>query len=166
MRLRPVLSDNDIQRVVELAAICWHSHYTAIIGGEQVRYMLERFQSREAINQQIAGGRDYRLIEDDEGQSHGYLAWDLHPDHLFLSKLYILPTSQRRGLARQALELLQGEQPGREIRLTVNKHNAKAIAFYQAMDFRNCGALVTDIGNGFVMDDWEMRRPPEGGVRR
>lgn len=45
-----------------------------------------------------------------------------------------------------------------ELWLTVNKHNAGSIAFYEKMGFRKTAALVTDIGGGFVMDDWRMMK--------
>ena len=38
-----------------------------------------------------------------------------------------------------------------ELWLTVNKHNAGSIAFYEKTGFRKTAALVTDIGGGFVM---------------
>ena len=46
----------------------------------------------------------------------------------------------------------------RELWLTVNRNNTGSIAFYERMGFRKTDELVTDIGNGFVMDDWRMAR--------
>ena len=40
--------------------------------------------------------------------------------------------------------------------LSVNKRNAKAIAAYQKNGFGITESVVTDIGNGFVMDDFIM----------
>ena len=40
--------------------------------------------------------------------------------------------------------------------LTVNRHNAGSIAFYERMGFAVAGALVQEIGEGFVMDDYRM----------
>ena len=54
--------------------------------------MLANFQSTRAILGQIKKGRNYSLIEDES--AIGYLAIDLS-DHLFLSKLYILPHRSR-----------------------------------------------------------------------
>ena len=72
-----------------------------------------------------------------------------------------------RAMAAQA-EARCAELGCRELWLTVNKHNTGSIAFYERMGFRKTGALVTDIGHGFVMDDWRMAKPcqrtlPEGG---
>lgn len=159
MRLIAAHSEADAAQVADLAARCWRPHYTPIIGGAQVDYMLAKFQSSAAILEQIAEGRDYRIIE--QGGSHlGYLATDLEDDHLFLSKLYVLPQSQGRGVGRWAIEHLAQAHPELAIRLTVNKHNHGTIAFYERVGFLKDGPVVADIGNGYVMDDWKMVRPP------
>lgn len=156
MRLRTVVSVSDVEMVTSLAERCWRHHYTPIIGKAQVDYMLANFQSTPAILGQIKKGRNYSLIED--GSAIGYLAIDLI-DHLFLNKLYILPDHQRRGIGRWSLEQLTQAQPEHEIHLTVNRHNYETIAFYERMGFFKSETVVTDIGNGFVMDDWKMIRP-------
>ncbi len=156
MRLREVSSPTDAELVADLAERCWRHHYTPIIGEAQVDYMLTKFQSTPAILEQIAEGRDYRLIEDESPL--GYLATDLS-DQLFLSKLYILPEQQGRGAGRWAVEELAKAHPDLEIHLTVNKHNHGTIVFYERVGFFKGEAVVADIGNGFVMDDWKMHRP-------
>ena len=40
--------------------------------------------------------------------------------------------------------------------LTVNKGNENAIAAYLKLGFVRSGELLTDIGNGYVMDDYTM----------
>lgn len=42
--------------------------------------------------------------------------------------------------------------------LSGNKRNAKAIAAYQRNSFVIADSVVTDIGNGFVMDDYIMAK--------
>ena len=162
MKLRSVESPADAQLVADLAERCWRPHYTPIIGEAQVDYMLEKFQSASAILEQINSGRDYQLIE--EEASLGYLATDLS-EHLFLSKLYILPEHQGRGAGRWAVEQLANAHPGLESQLTVNKHNHDTIAFYGKLGFVNDGPTVADIGNGFIMDDWIMRRPSANALK-
>lgn len=151
-------SPEDAIRLDELADCCWRNHYIPIIGEAQVDYMLATFQSPKAISDQIADGRHYFFIEDETSVIHGYLACDENETHLFLSKLYILPNSQGRGFGKWAIGQLSKLHPGRDIQLTVNKHNHQAIAFYQTCGFEITDAIVTDIGHGFVMDDWIMVR--------
>jgi RimJ/RimL family protein N-acetyltransferase len=42
------------------------------------------------------------------------------------------------------------------IALTVNKNNTDSIKAYEKMGFKNVGSVITDIGSGFVMDDFMM----------
>lgn len=43
-----------------------------------------------------------------------------------------------------------------KITLTVNKNNLNSISIYKRMGFEIEGELITDIGGGFVMDDYLM----------
>ena len=42
--------------------------------------------------------------------------------------------------------------------LTVNKHNDLGIRAYKAKGFETIDAVETDIGNGFIMDDYIMEK--------
>jgi ribosomal protein S18 acetylase RimI-like enzyme len=46
----------------------------------------------------------------------------------------------------------------RRLILSVNKRNARAIAAYQRNGFVIAESVVTDIGGGFVMDDYVMAK--------
>ena len=57
------------------------------------------------------------------------------------------------------LEYLRGlcrEAGARTIWLTVNRRNERAIGAYRRAGFREVRAQVTDIGGGYVMDDYIM----------
>ncbi|WFB36447.1 GNAT family N-acetyltransferase [Kiritimatiellota bacterium B12222] len=145
----------EIETIARLAREIWTSHYTPIIGAEQVDYMLERFQSVPAIQQQLAQGMIYGLMSSDAG----YVGYEPKADHVFLSKIYVHPDHRKQGWARKALDwICQNENPER-IRLTVNRHNTASISAYKKLGFRKTGTLVSDIGNGYVMDDFVMEWP-------
>ena len=46
----------------------------------------------------------------------------------------------------------------KSIKLGVNRFNVDAIKAYKAMDFKITGEMITDIGNGFIMDDYKMEK--------
>ncbi|NCC92439.1 MAG: GNAT family N-acetyltransferase [Opitutae bacterium] len=121
--------------------------------------MLERFQSEEAIARQIAKeGCEYYLAP---GAGYFALAPDREAGRVLLSKIYVREDRRGTGLGRAMAERAEArcaELGCRELWLTVNKHNTGSIAFYERMGFRKTGALVTDIGHGFVMDDWRMAK--------
>jgi len=77
--IEAVRDDDSIRRVEILAATIWREHYPPIIGTPQVDYMLDKFQSFEAIREQIQQGRKYSLIVKD-GVDAGYCAIDVRDD--------------------------------------------------------------------------------------
>jgi len=156
-----VTTPRDIDAVAVLAHEIWNQHFPPIIGQEQVDYMLDKFQSAPAITRQIReGGYEYYLVVD-EGQSAGYfvLAPDENGGSIQLSKLYLKHSCRGRGLGQAVPALIEEECVARGVRelwLTVNKDNAGPIAFYQRVGFAIAGSVVTDIGSGFAMDDYQM----------
>lgn len=147
--------------LAELAGVIWTEHYTPIIGTDQVGYMLSRFQSAERILDDItANGYRYFIVYDG-ARPAGYFAVRPEPDKngLFLSKFYLEKSSRGRGISRIMLNrILEIADEARldHIWLTVNKYNATSVKIYEKLGFRIIEDIVTDIGNGFVMDDYKM----------
>ena len=93
--------------------------------------------------------------------SREQIAYMIEPrdGRLFLSKVYLLHEARGQGRFRQMLEYLRGlcrEVGARTIWLTVNRRNERAIGAYRRAGFREVRAQVTDIGGGYVMDDYIM----------
>lgn len=152
--------DQDLIQIEELANIIWHEHYTPIIGAEQVTYMLDKFQSVAGMSDQIEMGYQYFLILQEKAHV-GYLSFVKRDDELFLSKIYILEQFRGQGIGRKAfvfIETKAKENSCKKIGLTVNKYNSNSIKAYERAGFDNVGAIVQDIGNNFVMDDYIMEK--------
>lgn len=154
-----VKEPEDIQRLCAMAEGIWREHFTPIIGAEQVEYMLEKFQSPRAVEEQLAEGYEYYIIEAD-GECAGYTGVHAQSGALFLSKLYVKREYRKRGLARAALDML-AEKCRREgleyIWLTCNRNNSGSLAAYDKMGFWLWREQKTDIGGGFAMDDYVLR---------
>ncbi len=160
MHIEPVTDHNQISAIEELAYDIWHEHYTPIIGKKQVDYMLKKFQSSKAMNEQIQNGSLYFLCEY-ENRPIGYMSVDISDETLFLSKFYV--TSAERGnrygrIMLTYLEALAKEKSLNKISLTVNRYNTKSIKVYEKLGFFKCGTVIKDIGNGFFMDDHKMEK--------
>lgn len=162
MEIRDITEPYAIKQLAALAEEVWTEYYTPIIGAAQTAYMIKRFQSEEAITRQINEGYHYSAAYA-EGIPAGYCATRYEPKHsrVFLSKLYVLKRFRRQGLAgallahnRNSLEAI----PVQTVYLTVNKHNAESIAAYKRMGFTIRDSIVTDIGEGYVMDDYVMEK--------
>ena len=154
-----VETTGQVEVVVQLANTIWTEHYTPIIGKDQVDYMLSTFHSSHAIFHEIDKlGYQYYLISNG-GNSVGYIGIRLEEETLFLSKLYILSTERGSGIGSQAIEFLKelalSNQLGK-VTLTVNKNNSNSIAAYEKIGFKVTGDVCADIGEGYVMDDYQM----------
>lgn len=156
--IRQVKSELDIALTVKLAHEVWTQHYTPIIGANQVAYMLQKFQSEKAISNQIADGFLYFIVYYLE-EPAGYLCIKPERNQLFLSKIYVLQRFRGLKLGKQLMDLAIKKAKALEltsIYLTVNKYNTESIKAYQQMGFTTKEAVVFDIGNGYVMDDYKM----------
>ncbi len=89
MFITKVADEKQVEIVVDLAHTIWHEYFTAIIGKAQVAYMLEKFQSKESIIQQIHSGVVYFLMINNSDPI-GYAAIILQHREVFLSKFYII----------------------------------------------------------------------------
>jgi diamine N-acetyltransferase len=159
MQFTRVANKQQAARAAQLAKEIWEEYYPDIITREQIAYMIETFQSPEAIVNQIQDGMKYYLaVEGDE--EIGYLAYTEETDSsLFLSKIYIKKDFRNRGKGREMFAFILGQARARElktVRLTVNKNNKASIEKYLKMGFSIADSVVKDIGNGFHMDDYVM----------
>ena len=158
--LTPVQTAEEIQVVADLAENVWTEHYTPLIGAAQVAYMIEKFQSVPAITEQIRQGYRYYLMQYD-GISAGYTAILSEPAEksLFLSKIYVEKAYRGKHITSQtiaALKKICRAEGLEKIWLTVNKGNHSSIAVYEHLGFVKVRDVVTDIGEGYVMDDHIM----------
>ena len=158
VKFLPAKIQSDFLAVETLAFPIWREHYTPIIGAAQVEYMLQQRQTAKALEAQVRQGDLYYLIQNSEGEKVGFLSVAYRPEELFLSKLYLLKSQRGKGLARKALEFIKGlaqEKGLKRIILTVHKRNP-SVKVYEALGFQILGPVVTDIGGGYVMDDYRM----------
>ena len=156
--IEKVTTDSELREAAELADKIWHECFVGIISLGQIDYMVEKFQSYGTMLSQINEQGYYYLAVRDNGELCGYIA--IKPesgDRLFLSKLYLRSDKRGRGIGAEMLERVfeEGRALGKErVYLTVNKHNDRAIAVYKKTGFEIVDEAVTDIGNGYVMDDY------------
>ena len=153
---RLVPDDGDgILAMSRLATDILREHYDPILGKAQNDYMLEKFQSVEAINHQLASGYQYYFVRA-AGRDIGFLAFYPKGEALYLSKLYLLKEERGKGYSRQMVDFIVGKARDASlgaIELNVNKYN-DAILAYESLGFRRVRAEKNDIGCGYFMDDY------------
>ena len=160
LEIRPA-SVADLEIVRDIAERLWPECYGTLLPAGQVRYMLDWMYAPHRLRSEWDRGVRYRLALL-EGRPVGYLAWERESgsDAAFLNKLYLVTQFQGRGLGQEMIALVRreaSEEGARHLELRVNRQNRKAIRAYERAGFVVVQTLVTDIGSGFVMDDFLMR---------
>jgi RimJ/RimL family protein N-acetyltransferase len=155
---------SDVPVIQRLAERIWREHYPGIITMEQIDYMLGRMYASNVIREEIERQGYRYVIVDEENEPVGFIAYrfDERARVIRISKLYLLPSRHGRGIGQQMLGRVRDAgvlQGARALSLFVNKNNRKAIAAYERFGFRKAEEVVTDIGGGFVMDDYRMEMP-------
>ncbi len=155
-------ASNSIQKVVDLANEIWVQHYEPIIGVNQVKYMLNKFQSYDAIIEQIADGQLYYLAEFNQVAA-GYISLipDVSEGKMMISKIYVKLSVRGNSIGKKMLKFVEHECCKHKLNtlwLTVNRNNHDSISWYKSQGFEVACEVKKDIGNGYVMDDYVMEK--------
>lgn len=153
----------DIPLLQQLAREIWHEHYPAIISVEQIDYMLGVMYASEVIEKELALGTCWMLIRLDD-EPVGFVSYSHNEitGVCKLHKLYVQVKHHGQGVGRAGLAHVMeaaAAAGAREISLFVNKRNSKAIRAYQRAGFTVAESVVTQLGQGHVMNDFRMTVP-------
>lgn len=108
----------------------------------------------------------------DDGDNHlapqemrivGYTGGHVEPEtnRFFISKIYLYAHERGKGYASKVIDFYNDLCRTRNLRamyLTVNKYNELGIRAYLGKGFETIDSVETDIGCGFIMDDYIMER--------
>lgn len=162
-RIRRIKAD-ELPIVQKLAHAIWLAYYPGIISDAQIRYMLSVWYQPASMSHEMQA-RDvwYALVEIEGKGAVGYISFEkmaLEPV-LFINKLYLLPEVHGHGLGSLTLRWAEDRARDlrcRSVRLRVNKRNAPAIRAYLRAGYKFTEDVCSDIGSGFVMDDYVMEK--------
>lgn len=160
-------AEEHLPELAELADIIWRAHYPGIISPEQIDYMLARMYSLETLRAEMhsQGIRFYRLLVDGTCAGFASIGPAAAMGVMKLHKLYLRPEFHGIGAGSKLLRHCEAEARrlgAARLVLAVNKQNTKAIAAYQRNGFEITESVITDIGQGFVMDDFIMAKALTG----
>ncbi len=151
----------EIIKLADTAKEIWLEYYPEIISVKQVEYMIDKYQSADAVAKQIlCEGYRYFLLLCNK-KALGYMAFKKDGDRLFISKLYLKKEFRGKGIFSAMLLFIEEtakKQKLKSLYLTVNRHNKQSITIYRKKGFVVSGEQITDIGGGYVMDDYVMEK--------
>lgn len=78
-----------LKEVADCANEIWHEYFPFLLSKDQIDYMVDKFQSFKAMDEQTRHDhyKYYQVHKD--GEMIGYIGLKFEPDRLFLSKLYL-----------------------------------------------------------------------------
>jgi len=87
----------------------------------------------------------------------GFLSYSTFDDeNYFIHKWYVDPFIHGKGIGRKLFSHIFDNVNFKTIRLTVNRQNIKTINFYFKLGFVIEKVVDIDIGEGYIMDDFQM----------
>lgn len=149
----------DIPTIQHLSRVIWPVAYGAILSADQIAYMLELMYSSTSLLKQMEE-HEFILCHDAD-EPIGFASFSHVGENVFkLHKIYILPERQGKGVGRFMVEhILRAiqEKGGVALDLNVNRHNP-ARFFYERLGFEIIREEDIDIGQGYWMNDYVMRK--------
>lgn len=153
----------DIPVIQELSDKIWRPTYKGILEPEQLEYMLDMMYSTSSLTKQISELQHKYIILQDDKKPIGYASYSpTETEGVYkLHKIYLHGDYQGKGVGRFLLDTVarQVKKLGANIlELDVNRYN-KARYFYEKQGFTVYKEKDTDIGKGYLMEDFVMRKP-------
>ncbi|MDO4198104.1 MAG: GNAT family N-acetyltransferase [Erysipelotrichaceae bacterium] len=147
-----------IELTSDFAQSVFIDYYTPLNGSEHANYMADMFLSQKAIKELLGEGAVFKLVMDDN-KPVAYTEYKKDGDRVFLSKLYAHKDYRGRKLGDLMLNdcIEYTKSSGlNKIYLTVNKYNTPSYNIYLHKGFKVIDSVETDIGHGYIMDDYIM----------
>lgn len=145
----------------QLAFEIWPATYASVLSQEQLDYMLELFYSDAALRKDFSKPGYFFFIVNFEGTNAGFAGVELKEDQTaHLHKIYLSPEVQGKGLGKKLIHFIIAfakNAGARGLTLNVNRYN-KAVEFYRAVGFKIAREVDIEIGNGYFMNDYVMKK--------
>lgn len=165
-----VQTDEQQEQLAQLAGAIWNEYWPPIIGQDQTTYMVEQFQSLPAIKRDMAeNAYEYWFVhaaDDSSGEAGRIIGFtgghnEEETKRFFISKIYLKAEERGKHFASDVIafyEELCRQRGFDAMYLTVNKYNELGIRAYKGKGFKVIDAVESDIGEGFIMDDYIMEK--------
>ncbi len=150
---------NDIPVIQKLAYQIWPEAYKFILSEKQITYMLNLYYSTFALEEQFQKQQFILAVTNDQPVGFAAFSSSTSNDY-YLHKLYVLTGEQNKGNGKALLQFIINyihNKKGTSLVLQVNRFN-KAISFYQKQGFTIIKEEDIDIGEGWWMNDFQMKK--------
>lgn len=155
-------SKSQLPIIRDLAYQIWPSAYAEILSEVQLDYMLDKFYSLNALNEQFEARKHTFLLIENEDKVVGFASYELNIENhkTKIHKIYVLPETQGKGFGNQLINEIETTAKNLQndiLFLNVNRFN-KAQYFYKKLGFEIAYEEDIEIGNGYLMEDYVMQK--------
>jgi len=152
----------DIPLIQELTDKIWRPTYQHILTPEQIDYMIDLMYSSASLSRQMDELHHHFILLYEGAKAIGFAAYsttDIAGIYK-LHKIYLDGSYQGRGVGKFLINAVIDRvkaQQAHILELDVNRHN-KARYFYEKQGFIVVKEKDTDIGKGYLMNDYVMQK--------
>ncbi|MEO1067213.1 MAG: GNAT family N-acetyltransferase [Pseudomonadota bacterium] len=144
----------------------WLTTYVPIHGEEKVRDIIARWHTPEKIRAQIESSDTLFGVAEIDGDIVGHVLACPDAANVKISRLYVLPNAQRRGVGQKLLNFALAEyNKARVVSLEVDEQNGQAIRFYENNGFAVAGRIEQCGGDSDIPALLMRKTRVEGDVR-
>jgi diamine N-acetyltransferase len=156
------ISAAEVDVVVQLAHAIWPVTYKNILSEAQLAYMLRLLYHPSSLTEQMTEKHHQFLIAAFKNTPVAFASYSPLPEAgvYKLHKLYVHQQQQGKGIGKMMIDYITKNVEaahGHALELNVNRNN-KARWFYEKLGFTIIREEDIDIGNGYFMNDFVMRK--------
>ena len=138
----------DVDSIKRVLSETWMDTYADHLPRSTIEYVTTNWHDPNMLRSQIENPGDYFAVAKDEGNVTGLVTVvSVGQNELYLTRLYVHPQHQRRGIGTDLLNAALAAYPdAKTIRLEVEQHNTKGLSFWRKQKFVEVGTRIEQIG--------------------
>lgn len=157
----PVVTQKQASKLAQVAEKIYYDYYVGLIGEENVKCMLEEYQTANSVIEQIRTRQHNYYEISCDGEFCGYFDIMFEGRRIVLDKIYVNREYRKRGIARYVvahIEKLCAPMDIKKIIVDILIKNEAACAAYKRLGFVKLKDGVMKLSNGFEMEYAEMEK--------
>lgn len=158
-----IATTTEIPIIQTLVEQIWRPTYQSLLTPAQIDYMIDMMYSTASLTRQLKELQHQYILLYDETVPIGYASYSSSDTAGIckLHKIYLHMSYQGKGVGKLLMNSVIEKVKALNahiLELDVNRDN-KARLFYEKQGFTVYKEKDTDIGNGYMMNDYVMRKP-------
>ena len=145
-------TEHDFGSLYAFMSPLWHETYGGFLPKAQIDFLLDKYFSKDGLSYYRGLNYQYKNICDEHGQKVGVLVYVDRGNDTYMDKLYLLPDARGKGYPAFVFNYLCSL--GKNVRLSVNQQNERAIRCYTKNGFAVDEKIEIQLGHGMVNCDF------------